>query len=468
MMKKSKIMKLLAVCLSLLLAVSCLTGCSGNLKETDALNIYNLVDSKRAFSSGFYESILYLYQARYPDVAFDYRVSDLDQYALSYGQGITSEMGEELQTYYDSVSVSIMKGNCEDVIYADTFYQWFSDVTPPDYNKMIRSGAFVDLKPLLAEISPELDLSIYDSLLVDGKLYAVPIYRQPYALHSAENMLDKWGFDYNPQDNILTFLRKCATWQEEHKGDENVPEVFTKQAWEYIYYNLFNIMGVDVVDYEAGTANFNKPEVLEAIELLKELSSDYAEPIYNDLSKVENQTLIYDRVLFGRSMGTYDSMLMSIVGYGYNYLSDPVVIMPLLQLDGKTATASNTYVMIPENAENKLNAARYIALVLEGVASSQRMERSVSYPNNINQMFAWDVGEEAFEYNLTKTRAVLVAAESVPDTVRSMYKNQGDIKMPTYWYHSLKYLFDDYMAGEISIDTLAGDVQSRLEIYVTE
>ena len=49
-----------------------------------------------------------------------------------------------------------------------------------------------------------------------------------------------------------------------------------------------------------------------------------------------------------------------------------------------------------------------------------------------------------------------------------MYHNQGDICMPSYWYHSLKYLFDDYMNGEMSIDELMTDVQDRLKIYVSE
>ncbi len=461
--------KLLAVGLTLLLTFGCLTGCAGNdLKETDALNIYNLVNTKRMYSSGFYESLLYLYEMEYPDVTVDYRASDLDDYALTYGQNLTPEIGEALQQYYDSVSVSIMKGDCEDVIYADNFYQWFSDVTPPDYNKMIRSGAFLDMKPILEEIAPDLDLSVYDSLFIDGKLYAVPIYRQPYVLYSAENMLDKWGFDFDPNEDVLTFLRKCVAWQEEHALDKNAPSVFTKQAWDYVYYNLFNIMGSNVVDYEAKTVSFDDEQILEAISLLKQLQSDIVEPMYQDVDEAINQTLIYDVALFGRTGGSYDNLIMSYRGWGTNYLNDPVVVMPLWQLDGKIATASSTYLMIPANAKNKLNAARYVAILLETVTSIQSKESNVNYPPNTNPIYAWDVGEEILEQHMVKSRPLLVSADRVKDDVWNMYHNQGNIKMPTYWFHSLKYLFDDYMAGGITIDTLASDVQSRLEIYVTE
>ncbi len=459
--------KLLAVGLAMLLPFGCFTGCaSDRLQETKSLQIYNLVNDNSGGISGFYTGVSYLYQMQYPEVDFIYSVSDLDSTALTWGNDITPEMGEVLQQYYDSVSVSIMKGECEDVIYADTFYQWFSDVTPPDYNKMIRAGAFMDLKPILEEIAPDLDLSVYDSLLIDGKLYAIPIYRQPYVIYSAENLLSEWEFDYNPQDDILTFLRKCADWQEQHANDEQVPVVFTKQAWDYIYYNIFNILGVAVVDYDAGTANFNDRQILECIALLKELQSDYDETMLGSMG--DDPGVLYGQALFGRSGGAYDMIVVS--AYGYNYLGDAVVMMPLLQLDQRAATASDTYLLVPDNAKNKLNAARYVALMLEQIVKRQKGDTDAVTMRGFhrNSLLGWDAGEAGVLDSLTNSKFQAIASATTQETVLNMYHNQGDIKMPSYWYHSLKYLFDDYMAGEISIDTLASDVQSRLEIYVTE
>ncbi len=458
--------RLLAITLSLLLSFSCLTGCSVRLKETDQLNIYNLVNDNTQGISGFYTGISYLYQMNYPDVAFDYRVSDLNDAALTWGDGITAEMGEVLQKYYDNISVSIMKGESEDVIFADSYYQWFSDVTPPDYNKMIRAGAFLDLKPILEQVAPDLDLSVFDSLLIDGKLYAVPVYRQPYVLYSAENLLVEWRFDYDPNDDILTFLRKCAAWKEAHTDDEDAPEVFTRQAWNYIYYNIFNIIGTDVVDYDAGTANFDDAQVLEIMELLKALQSDEQELMLGSMGDDPGE--LYGQVLFGRSGGAYDMVVVS--AYGYNYLDDPVVMMPLKQLDGKAATASDAYLMIPDNAKNKLNAARYVALILEQIVKRQKGDADAVTMRGFhrNGLLGWDAGEEGLRGSFAGSKFQSIAAQTTEQTVWDMYQNQGDIRMPSYWFHSLKYLFDDYMAEEISIDTLASDVQSRLEIYVTE
>lgn len=459
--------KALAFGLSVILAAGVLTGCTGNrLEETGELHIYNLVNSKTMHSSGFFEIVELLYRGRYSRVDFDYRTSETSYGAFCYGNGITPEIEEELQQFYDNVPTSMMKGKCEDVIIADTFYQWFEDVTPPDYNKMMCAGAFIDLKPVLAEVAPELDLSAYDSLLVDGKLYAVPVYREPYYLYSAENMLQKWGFDFNPKDSVLTFLRKCAAWQEEHADDPDAPVVFTRQAWKYLYYNIFNILGTGAVNYQTGTANFDDSAVLETLELLKALQSDYDEPLNDDLDG-NSLTEIYDHALFGRSGGAYDCLMMRV--QGFNYLHDQSVLVPLLQLDGKAATGSDTYLMVPDNAANKLNAVRYVALVLESIQKKQQ-DWSASIPMfyNRNIVFSWDGDEEALERNLERGGQLFYTSDDFADTVRYMYQNQGDVCMPSYWYHSLKNLFDSYLNGKITIDTLAFDVQSRLEIYITE
>ena len=60
------------------------------------------------------------------------------------------------------------------------------------------------------------------------------------------------------------------------------------------------------------------------------------------------------------------------------------------------------------------------------------------------------------------------ASEGFAKTMWDLYEDRGDICMPSYWYHSLKYLFDDYMNGEMSIDELMTDVQARLKIYLSE
>lgn len=466
-MKGKWVRRVLAGVVSAAMCCTMMAGCGGgDMPETNVVKMYNLVPKYPLM-----RYVEYQFQVDNRDIGFDYRMPMPDfSTTFMFGSDMAAK-GEEaakvLQQYYDGMSIEILKGECEDIVMADTFYQLFDDVTPPDYNKMIRAGGFTDLKPLLAEYAPEIDLSVYDSLLIDGKLYAVPINRGPYCIYSAEKLLEQWDFDLNPKDDILTFLRKCATWKAAHAEEEDAPEVFTKLAWNYIYMNIFNIVGLDVVNYTEGTANFDDARMKEVLELLRELKSDVGREVRGDELLWNSPAREYGLTLFSASCELYDAEMLR--AYGGNYMNDLSVLMPLLQLDGKTATSSNIFLMIPDTAANKRNAAKYIATYLKAIYTLQTEGGTLlkdfyyCYPD-----FVWENDEAAFESYLTQDKKVYYASADYADTIRNMYHNQGDILMPPYWFCSLQYLFDNYMAGKISIDTLASDVQSRLEIYVTE
>ena len=302
---------------------------------------------------------------------------------------------------------------------------------------------------------------MFDEQLIDGKLYAVPLQRKPYYIYGLENNLQEWDFDLNETDDILTFLRKCSAWQDANADDPNAPVVFTKQAWEYIYRNIFNIVGLDVVDYNTGEANFNTPELKEILELLFNLRSEIEEPIFEELEDYTQSEA--PKTLFGAELGAYDSMMIFTL-YN-NFYSDQSVLVPLLQLDGKAATSSQAYFMVPQTAKNKLNAVRYIATYLQIMYTydeNNKQEFGFDY------YFPYDQGEKAFDTRLEDCKYTVFSSASYPDTNRYMYENQGKVCYPSYWVHELQYIFDDYMNGEMSVDELMTDVQDRLQIYVSE
>ena len=111
-MLRKRILKAISSIIAGLMICTSLTGCGADtaLKETNELNIFNLVDDTIPMkNSGFYSVLAYDYQAANPEVKLDYRTSDLDDAALTFGGGITNEMADYLQNYYDTVSINIMK-----------------------------------------------------------------------------------------------------------------------------------------------------------------------------------------------------------------------------------------------------------------------------------------------------------------------------------------------------------------------
>ena len=458
-MRKKFLLRGIALLLSLLM-ISSLSGCTDNtLKETNVLKMYDPTKSKEDTYS-VTKLLRDEFSVKYPDVGLDITEATYNfDRAIFSGGSLPDEAGYELQTWYDQLGVSIMKGSSDDLIFADTYYRYFDFVTPPDYQKMIRAGAFTDLLPLLKEQLPDFDFSVFDEQLIDGKLYAVPLQRKPYYIYGLENNLQEWDFDLNETDDILTFLRKCSAWQDANADDPNAPEVFTKQAWEYIYRNIFNIVGLDVVDYNTGEANFNTPELKEILELLFNLRSEIEEPIFEELEDYTPSEA--PKTLFGAELGAYDSMMIFTL-YN-NFYSDQSVLVPLLQLDGKAATSSQAYFMVPQTAKNKLNAVRYIATYLELMyMPNEKVLLGFDY------YFPYDKGEEEFETRLKDCKYTVFSSAAYPDTNRYMYENQGKVCYPSYWVHKLQYLFDDYMNGEMSIDELMTDVQDRLKIYFSE
>ncbi len=449
MTRKYRILSCLLVFAMLLTG---LTGCEFGLQQTDGLKIDTLDTGDT-----YYQHIKASYQKQYPNVTVS-DCSSLCSYKahMQFGDSLDFDEMMYLQNYYDQLTSDLIKGVPKDIIFMDNYYRWFDTGTPPDYQMMMEAGKFADLKPLFAKYAPEVDISRFTPWEKDGKLYAVPVFSQPFVLYSMENLLAKWDFELDTNDNILVFLRKCAAWEQEHGTNPNAPSVFSRQAWEFLYQNIFDILGVEILNYDAHTADFDQPEVLEILQLLKSLRCDISEPV---LGKLDSQPLseVYGNFLFGRMGGWYDGAVLASCGS----LIDHSVSVPLWQQDGRMAVSSSLYLMIPQKAVNKRNAIQYLAMYID----SSKYDRA-SMMQYLFSYFGMD--KEYFENGLNVLTVRAYVTADFKDVARKMYENQGKGCLPTYWSRSLVDLLDDYMLGAISIKELKKQAQMRLENYITE
>ena len=192
-MKKTRFTKILAAALSMVLTAAAFTGCTAQKlpEPTEEL----IVDFPMALGSSFEPTIIYLANNYSdPKFSFDYTYDKDHTFGqiLHYGVNIEgfrelntpedkAEMIARVQAYYDEQKNALVKGEAKDIIFADSAYQSTTELTPNDYTKMMKSGAFTDLLPLFSKYAPELDLSAYEGLLTeDGKLYAIPVYTNSY------------------------------------------------------------------------------------------------------------------------------------------------------------------------------------------------------------------------------------------------------------------------------------------------
>ena len=451
-----------------------LTGCATQSLPEPTGEL--VVDFPMSLETAFEPTIIYL-KTNYsdPKFSFDYTYETDSTFGqiLRFGVNVEglkdyhgtptekAEMIARVQAYYDEQKNALVKGEAKDIIFADSAFQSTTELTPNDYTKMMKSGAFTDLLPLFSKYAPDLDLSAYEGLLTaDGKLYAIPVFTNLFYLQGAESVLKQWNFEVNPEDDTLTFLRKCKAWQDANKGNPDAPEVFSKPAWEFMLQNIFSIISTDSIDWDKDTLDLTSSEIKEIISLLCDLKSDIDEPT---LASENSYRDLYGKFLFGCRLGLYD-MTFHIQVLPYLLADHRTVVMPLRNLDGKVNAKATAYMLVPSNAKNQVNAVKFIASYLQA-----QHEDPVEQYN----AFEFDVCE--FPEQAAKARYdkfidwySSLGSEDFTETMWDMYEDRGDICMPSYWYHSLKYLFDDYMNGEMSVDELMTDVQDRLKIYVSE
>ena len=473
-MKKRIWNKILAAALSMVLTAATFTGCTAQKlpEPTEEL----VVDFPMSFGTAFQPTLIYLAKNYSdPKFAFDYTYATdktIDtlircgvNYESSKGLGTPEGNAEnisKLQTYYDEQKNALVKGEAKDIIFADTAFQSTTELTPNDYTKMMKSGAFTDLLPLFSKYAPDLDLSAYEGLLTaDGKLYAIPVFTNPYYLQGAESVLEQWDFEADPEDDILTFLRKCKAWQDANADDPNAPAVFSKPAWEYMLQNIFSIISTDSIDWDKDTLDLTSSEIKEIISLLCDLKSGIDEPTWASENSYRD---LYGKFLFGCRLGLYDMTFHIQVYMPYLLADHRTVVMPLRNLDGKVNAKAIAYMLVPSNAKNQVNAVKFIASYLQ----AQHEDPVEQY--NAFEFDVCEFPEQAAKARFDKYIDLYSfrGSEDFTETMWDMYEDRGDICMPSYWYHSLKYLFDDYMTGEMSIDELMTDVQDRLQIYVSE
>ena len=109
-MRKKFLLRGIALLLSLLM-ISSLSGCTDNtLKETNVLKMYDPTKSKEDTYS-VTKLLRDEFSVKYPDVGLDITEATYNfDRAIFSGGSLPDEAGYELQTWYDQLGVSIMKG----------------------------------------------------------------------------------------------------------------------------------------------------------------------------------------------------------------------------------------------------------------------------------------------------------------------------------------------------------------------
>ncbi len=378
----------------------------------------------------------------YPDINAKLNCYPLRPYTMWFSRQYQNTDITPLQEYYDNITSDLRKDQAGDIIMGDATYLEWPEATPPDWQKLMQSGAFADLNPL-AEEDGELDTTTYMKVNSDSAAASedrwtfVPLLHSTCYFETTVELAEQWNFVLPSPENaemptllsmsIVDFLEQCATWVETYGDDPNAPSIMPDFQFQVLKSVVFDVCGLKIADYGTGKVDFDNPTVKRIVEALRTISSDIEDSGLGDQGTSQFEQEAYEAKRYLIYGGLYET-------------SDTV----------------NTIVLKDINEQYDCTyATRWVAIP----ASSKNQEIAYAY---IQEMLLQDVKNNGISQNIITTYKTL------PSEHRDPNSKAFNIVIPSAWQYSLSDLFDNYYAGHMETDEFMNQVQKRLEVYITE
>ena len=409
-----------------------LSGCSGKTVEqkNDSLSFHFFSNGNDAWYMAAKESVL----EAYPDIETDLDWWDASQYLLLASRERKNTDITPLQEYYDKITSDLRKDQAGDIVMGDATYIEWPEAVPPDWYKLMKNGVFADLNPL-AEENGQLDTTTYMKVNTDSAAASedrwtfVPILEEELFFCTTEDLAQQWDFLIADDGNmsIVDFLEQCANWVEKYGDDPNAPSIMPDFRFRELKSVVFDVCGLTIADYETGQVDFDNPTVKRILEALRTISTDIEDSGLGD-------------------QGTYDFEHRACEEKRY-----------LLYKDLTPDAGARKFISLLDADETYdcMYASRWVAIP----ASSKNQTISYTY---IQEILLQDVKNNGISQN------IITMYKSLPSEHQNSNRKAFNVVIPSTWQYALSDLFDSYYAGNMETDEFMNQVQSRLEVYITE
>lgn len=420
-----------------------LSGCGADVVEqkNNSLSFYFISNENDLWYRAAEENLL----QTYPDITITRNWWPVTQYLMLSSRQYKDTDITPLQEYYDRITNDLRKGQAGDIVMGDAIYLEWPEAVPPDWYKLMQSGAFADLNPL-AEENGQLDTTTYmkgnsaDAIASDERWTFVPILDSSLVFFTNEELVEQWAFPL-PQAtqedypnalsmNIITFLEQCADWVEKYGDDPDAPSIMPDFRFRVLKSLVFDVCGLTIADYQTGKVDFDNPTVKRIVEAIRTISSDIEESGLGDQGILEfevNASRENRYFLYGEGIST-DGVR-----------KDSMISLSLTDMNNQYCDYAIRWVAILASSKNQEIAYAYIqALLAEDV---------------VNSGYSWNLVSEYKKY---------------PEQYRDPHTEVFNIVVPSIWQYALSDLFDNYYAGNMETDQFMDQVQSRLQVYITE
>lgn len=394
-------------------------------EETDTLTIYGY-----SFYDNTLREAIDLFETKYPYVKVDYQ-----------------RLGEE--EYTERLRAEIPAGRGPDVFFGEPSVL-------PDIYKTMSTGIFTDLAPYMEcdeECSPS---DYFENVLKGGimfeKQYLLPLTIGLNLYITTENILAENGIEPDSLQTWEGFLNAGTVF---HENNPDKP-LISWDGKQYYIGMLFKGCGFRLIDYENNAISFDETRFRQIFELsrLYCYPKQPADLTYGD----EVNELTRGDCLF---INTGKSNVLLLTNKYWSLRNKnkqkPILVCIPNKEDGVSAQILN-YAAIPEASQNKMNAWRFIKILLSPELQGDKIQGTFAT--------AYPVG---LSVNKESALAMLSAA-GLDDIIALMNKITDAVMLPPVISGYISQYMVPYITSNdgSNYDKQFGQLMNALELYKDE
>lgn len=378
------------------------------------------------------------------------------------------------EEYGTKLAAELMAGSGPDV-----FFHYVEVKAAIDPYKMMKSGAFLDLTDYFRE-DKTYNPSDFNQIVLragqlDGRQYLVPAGYDIPLFMTTEKIANEVGFKAQNCTNYISTMEEIISVTEEN------PMNFSPQGQLFKCITPFFspvFTGSHWIDHYGGTVNVDTPEMKKFYELTKEYLLPY---------RVTPSQAVWPSQLYSTALTAPSVNFVDINRSSYKMLfanlqlieqaGDVPICIPWRSFDGKIEACSQQFIGVKRNTRNPQAAYQFIRvwlsqeyLMKEGAWGT---DTSIPLNNLAVKMRLKKAQEPAYVYySEMGGEGQVVELKGLSDRTVENYLNLFNEIDYCTWENPTIYMMretmEDYYSGARSYESCISEVQSKLEIYLTE
>ena len=348
-------------------------SCFSFPEETDNLILYSFW-----FHDDALQRAAELFREKYPDVRVELQSMDVEEFA-------------------DRLRTELPAGRGPDVFFDCGF-------ALPDIYKTMSTGIFTDLAPYMANDEEYRSEEYYDTVLkggvMFGKQFIIPLTFGLNTLLTSEELLAQNGIS---ADSFLTwegFLEACTVFHEKKPGSRLID-----RSMERCYIpQIFKGIGFRMIDYDHDAVSFDEIRFKQMLDLCWM----YCYPDQpDDLPYGGGWTYLKTGDCLFLDETESSTMVLMNSCAGVRDVEQTPILLHVPNEDGGVTAEIKNFAAIPEASKNKLNAWRFIKVLLSPEIQGGR-EGQAFYPVMTP---GFSVRRESLRQVLTETRKMFACTD---------------------------------------------------------